>query len=143
MQVSVQEFGREVEGFSERAMEAMKGYRWPGNVRELENVVQRAVLLTKKPIIDIDYLPVSLQQQAPGIVTGAGLSISASSSHDINQNSLRGSDGSAGTQIILKALQASQWNRNLTADKLGINRTTLYKKMKKLGLDALSPSPSP
>jgi transcriptional regulator of acetoin/glycerol metabolism len=37
-------------------------------------------------------------------------------------------------QIILNALQANRWNRNLTAEQLGINRTTLYKKMKKLGL---------
>jgi transcriptional regulator of acetoin/glycerol metabolism len=37
-------------------------------------------------------------------------------------------------QIILNALQANRWNHNLTAEQLGINRTTLYKKMKKLGL---------
>jgi len=38
-------------------------------------------------------------------------------------------------QIILEVLRANNWNRNLTAESLGINRTTLYKKMKRLGLD--------
>ena len=38
-------------------------------------------------------------------------------------------------QIILQCLQENNWNRNATADQLGVNRTTLYKKMKKLGLD--------
>ncbi len=38
-------------------------------------------------------------------------------------------------QIITEVLEMNSWNRNLTADQLGINRTTLYKKMKKLGLD--------
>ncbi len=38
-------------------------------------------------------------------------------------------------QIIMDVLEINSWNRNLTADQLGINRTTLYKKMKKLGLD--------
>jgi len=40
-------------------------------------------------------------------------------------------------QIILDVLRANDWNRNVTADKLGINRTTLYKKMKKLGIEAM------
>ena len=40
-------------------------------------------------------------------------------------------------QIILDVLTANDWNRNVTADKLGINRTTLYKKMKKLGIEGM------
>jgi transcriptional regulator of acetoin/glycerol metabolism len=39
--------------------------------------------------------------------------------------------------IILNVLRQNDWNRNTTADQLGINRTTLYKKMKKLGIDAV------
>ena len=41
--------------------------------------------------------------------------------------------------IILEVLEANNWNRNATADSLGINRTTLYKKMKRLGLEERSP----
>jgi transcriptional regulator of acetoin/glycerol metabolism len=43
-------------------------------------------------------------------------------------------------KIILEVLRANQWNRNATADQLGINRTTLYKKMRKLGIATLEPS---
>ena len=42
-------------------------------------------------------------------------------------------------QIILEVLESNHWNRNATADALGINRTTLYKKMKRLGLEDLEP----
>ena len=46
-------------------------------------------------------------------------------------------------QIILEVLEANGWNRNATADALGINRTTLYKKMKRLGLDDPIPTMRP
>jgi hypothetical protein len=44
--------------------------------------------------------------------------------------------------IILHALESNQWNRHATAEQLGINRTTLYKKMKKLGIESAHPEPT-
>src|SRR5688572_1337957 len=55
------ETGREVIGFTEAAMAAMQRYTWPGNVRELENCVERAVVLCRRPQIDVDDLPVAVQ----------------------------------------------------------------------------------
>jgi DNA-binding NtrC family response regulator len=52
-----QEFGREVQGFSQQAMEILSAYEWPGNVRELENEVERAVVLSTDPEIDAELLP--------------------------------------------------------------------------------------
>lgn len=133
LQSAMLEFDRKVEGFTPDAMSAMQSYRWPGNVRELENVVQRAVLLCKSNWIERSLLPNSILLNAP-----AATSVTPVAMCDAG-NSLRNALEGPERQIILDALRANQWNRNLTADKLGINRTTLYKKMKRLGLDELSP----
>src|SRR5690349_18390361 len=56
-----QDTGREVVGFSDGAISAMQRYNWPGNVRELENAVERAVVLSRRPQIDVDDLPEPVQ----------------------------------------------------------------------------------
>lgn len=117
-----QEAGRSVDGFSEDALAALRRYQWPGNVRELQNVVERAVLLGKSTVIGPDDLPSHVAAGAP-VSLPSGL-----------HQPLKQALGAPERQIILDALQANSWNRNATADALGINRTTLYKKMKRLGL---------
>src|SRR5690349_14375465 len=57
----VKETGREILGFTDAAMAAMQRYQWPGNVRELENAVERAVVLCRRPQIDVEDLPETLQ----------------------------------------------------------------------------------
>lgn len=121
--------GKKVSGFSDDALAALRRYNWPGNVRELQNVVERAVLLGKGSTVGIDDLPNSLRAAAPAAVSGPG-----------GSGTLKQALGVPERQIILEMLQAHQWNRNATADALGINRTTLYKKMKRLGIDKLEPS---
>ncbi|MEM7476087.1 MAG: sigma-54 dependent transcriptional regulator [Planctomycetota bacterium] len=129
LQKALGEVGKEMEGFSPEAMEAMMNYAWPGNIRELENVVQRAVLLGKSSTIDIDLLP------APLLGSEAGLpSLRRITKNQTLREALEGPE----RQIILDVLKANRFSRNLTADQLGINRTTLYKKMKRLGIDTSS-----
>ena len=114
--------GKRLAGFSEEALAALRGYHWPGNVRELQNVVERAVLLGKGHLVTLDDLP-------PRVTAGSAVLLPAGEGHTL-RTSLHGPE----RQIILEALQAHNWSRNATADALGINRTTLYKKMKRLGL---------
>jgi transcriptional regulator with PAS, ATPase and Fis domain len=114
--------GKRMAGFSEESLAALRGYHWPGNVRELQNVVERAVLLGKGNLVTLDDLP-------PRVTAGSSFLVPAGAGHTL-RTSLHGPE----RQIILEALQAHNWNRNVTADALGINRTTLYKKMKRLGL---------
>jgi DNA-binding NtrC family response regulator len=117
------ESGKRVQGFSEAALQAMQRYRWPGNVRELQNIIERAVLLGKGDLVDLDDLPSALVASAPlaiGQLTGKSLKQAMSNPE---------------RQIILDALERHNWNRHATADSLGINRTTLYKKMKRLQLE--------
>ena len=126
------EMGREVLGFSDGAMAAMQRYNWPGNVRELENAVERAVVLCRRPQIDFDDLPETIQGFTP-----ARPSLSRLDKSDTTfllgplQLALEGPE----RQIIEAALKRNNWNRQSTADELDINRTTLYKKMRKYQLD--------
>jgi DNA-binding NtrC family response regulator len=105
----------------------MQRYRWPGNVRELQNVIERAVLLGKADRVGMDDLPANLVLGNP-----AGLEA-------VGDRKLKEALSLPERQIILQVLEAHQWNRHATAQALGINRTTLYKKMKRLGLEEPSP----
>lgn len=142
------EAGKVVTGFSEAAMRAMYSYNWPGNVRELENAIERAVVLSRHPTIEVEDLPETLQPEGsvkplrapsadggapePGTVRIPGMENGWNPQQPVP---LIEALIEPERQIILAALKANQWNRQETARQLGINRTTLYKKMKQLGLD--------
>jgi len=120
--------GKKMRGFTDEAMAALQNHPLPGNVRELQNLVERAVLLGKGDVIGLEDLPI-------GSATMPMLSMpqqpTASSGRRTLKEALEGPE----RQIILEVLNENDWNRNETADQLGINRTTLYKKMKRLGLE--------
>ncbi len=122
LQQVCEETGRRVGGITDQAMAALQSYRWPGNVRELQNVLERAVLLGKSDRIGTEDLPAHVLAAGPAqIDSAAGCTLKEALS-------------SPERQIILEVLEANNWNRHATAAALGINRTTLYKKMKRLGL---------
>ncbi|MGQ9824855.1 MAG: sigma-54-dependent transcriptional regulator [Desulfotomaculales bacterium] len=117
------ELGKHVTGFSPAALEVLKQHDWPGNVRELQNVCEQAVVLARGPVITPEDLPFSLQ------TTGL----------DLKNNIKRGMSlkeivADVERQVILKTLQEHNWNRNATAQALGLNRRSLYAKMKEYGL---------
>jgi len=118
-----QESGKEVRGFTEEALSVLRQYPWPGNVRELENIIERAVLLGKTQWITVDDLPRQLSAGATVMV------------EPIGERTLKQALEAPERMIILEVLEKHSWNRHATADTLGINRTTLYKKMKRLGLE--------
>jgi len=110
-------------GITDEAMEYLERYSWPGNIRELENVIERAVLLSKDRFIGSDDLPGSIKN-----------------ARDVRQDTYNGmslKDALAEPEknLIRQALEANHWNRQETAKSLQVNRTTLYKKMKHYRLD--------
>lgn len=131
--------GRKIERFDEEAIEKMQEYSWPGNIRQLENVVERAVLLGQGPVLEAGDLPPEILGKTAGVLSSvlAGPTNDAAPIHcgSIEGKSLREALEGPERQIILQSLKAHNWNRASTADALEINRTTLYKKMKRLGLD--------
>ena len=108
------ELNRHMTGITSEALDILKSYDWPGNVRELENVIERAVVIGKKRKLGPSDLPF-----ADGRVF---LKPVAGSLADMEK------------AHIAQMLESRGWNISQTASLLGINRTTLYKKIKKYGL---------
>jgi len=119
------EMKRDIVDFEPAAMQVMQRYSWPGNVRELENAVERAVVLCRGRRIDVGDLPPRLIDPAPQ---------DESPEHYVPMT-LRDAMEAPERRVIEAALRANAYNRQRTARKLGINRTTLYKKMKHHGLE--------
>lgn len=124
-QKTCEEAGRKAEGFADDVLQAMQRYNWPGNVRELQNTVERAVLLGRGNKVTLEDLP-------PQIAAGQPVALD-----QLTGKALKEAMAAPERAIILEMLESNRWNRNATADALGINRTTLYKKMKRLGIDKL------
>jgi DNA-binding NtrC family response regulator len=109
---------RTVEGFAPAAEELLLQHAWPGNVRELQHAVERAVLLGRGPLIEPADLPASLRSPPSAVAA-----------------SLKQALADPERQLILEALERHGWRRDAAAKALGINRTSLYKKARRLGMD--------
>jgi formate hydrogenlyase transcriptional activator len=113
--------GRRIETIPSAVMDALVRYSWPGNVRELQNIVERAVILSKGPVLQV---PVAdLQAAAPSAVPST------------TADSLTLTD--AEREHILRVLRDTQWvlgGPQGAATRLGMKRSTLHWKMKKLGI---------
>jgi len=117
--------GRTILGFQDDAMRLLQGYAWPGNVRQLENVIERAVILTKNATIAIEDLPDNVRSLADAQGgDGDGRILPLKTALERPER-----------EIILRALRTFGGSRHATADALGINRTTLYKKMKRYSIE--------
>jgi DNA-binding NtrC family response regulator len=99
--------------FAADAMERLKSYDWPGNVRELRNAIERAVVVAKGPTITAEDLPIPSTPKA--VADGKSLE-AVESAH------------------IKNVLEQMEWNITRSAETLGIDRATLYHKIKKYGL---------
>lgn len=104
--------GREVPSLSPEVLEALELYDWPGNIRELQNVVQRMLVLESGPLIDKCSLPSNLRSSGP--VSRDDESLAAME-----------------RVHIIDILNRYSWNLSETSRRLGIDRKTLYNKMKR------------
>ncbi len=125
-----EEFHKSVVGFSRDALDVLQRHDWPGNVRELESAIQRAVALSTGPRITSSHLAPILSHTGQGRGGGA----TPRPHLKMGVRPLKEALEEPEKRIIVQALQAFNWNRQETARVLDINRTTLYKKMKKYNL---------
>lgn len=111
-----------ISGIGTDALGAMMRYDWPGNVRELENIIQRMIILTEGDRIDVDSLPDSLQAQREA--KGRALDYLPPRSLDEVE-----------AYFIRKTLRETQGDRSLAAEILGIDKSTLWRKIKRYQLE--------
>ncbi|MFP6686103.1 MAG: sigma 54-dependent Fis family transcriptional regulator [Polyangiaceae bacterium] len=119
--------GRRVTGISPAAIEVLKSYPWPGNVRELRNVIEHALVLGDGPVIEPADWPAEVQRSTGVSVTSAGHDLDESD-RDLVQLPL--DLATLEERAIAAALRATEGNRTRAAALLGINRVTLYKKLR-------------
>ncbi len=112
-----------VKGFTPRAMDAIMRHDWPGNVRELENLVERAVIMTRGDMITLDEFPNTINHQFSEI--------------DEVENELSAGRTlkDAEKEIIIRTLEETGGNRTHAAKILGISRRTLQLKLKDYGIN--------
>ena len=114
------------------ALRAMLDYPWPGNVRELENALEYAVAVCKGQTIHRQDLPGEIQQGSP--TYSPARTVDHASVGAVPPIEPPAEDSSREREQLRAALDAHQWNRAETAQALGISRTTLWRKMRELGL---------
>jgi len=131
--------GRSVEGFSPAAIELLTRYRWPGNVRELEHAVEYAVFLGHGEWIAATDLPPAVQNGVGRDVAGGPLDAADDVADAVG--TLKRSMADPERRLIIEALERHSWRRDAAARALGINRTTLYKKLKRLGMNLAEMQP--
>ncbi len=118
------ETGRKIRGYTPRAMEKLTRYRWPGNVRELRNVIERAIVLCRGEFIDEDDLLLSNLATAGDTMMGPPVERS------FNPCSLEDME----RLHISATLNHTGWNKSRAASILGIERSTLDRKIRRYQL---------
>jgi two-component system response regulator PilR (NtrC family) len=120
------ENGKPLHDIAPAAMELLMDHPWPGNVRELENVIERAVVLSTGPVLDVELLPPSVRQ--PNAVAAPAASLPS------NGLSLKEAVSEYERQLIVKALQMSGGVQKRAAEMLHVKPTTLHEMMKRLSI---------
>jgi two-component system nitrogen regulation response regulator NtrX len=116
------ENGKRVKTVSGEALAYFLAYDWPGNIRELRNMVERLVIMTPGDVIGPDDLPAPLRPKDAAAAGGDG------------QRSLKEARDGFERAYILAELRAHDWNMTRTAERLGIERSHLYRKIKAYGI---------
>jgi len=109
--------GKNISGVSPDVFRVFFSHDWNGNIRELENIIERAFVLCGKKIIEAEHLPIEILN-----------------TENKTAGDFRSKKDSAEADAILSALKLNGFNRTKTAASLGIDKATLYRKMKKYEL---------
>jgi DNA-binding NtrC family response regulator len=117
--------GRRPKAFLPEAVAELSHRRWPGNVRELENVVERAILMTTSPVVRVEDLPpddprLAREPSAGDVLPGQTLF----EARDAFEK-----------RVLTRMLAETKGNVSRAAERLGLDRTTLHRKLKALGIE--------
>jgi two-component system response regulator HydG len=124
--IACKKMEKRISGFSSGVLRSLNRYSWPGNVRELEHVIERAVVLCDGSVVDSHLLPKEIvdgEEQVNESPAGEPEVIS-------------GNSGETETQRLILALRLAGGNKAKAARQLGMDRSTLYRKLQTLGIDS-------
>ncbi len=110
---------KKIHGIEKDAREALVQYDWPGNIRELKNIVERMIVLSSAGMLTLDQVPEDIRQGSPHVAGPLG----NVALHGITKIS------DAEQELIRSALRETKGNKSNAAEKLGISRRTLYRKL--------------
>ena len=111
--------GKEIQGVSSDVLEILMHHSYPGNVRELENIVEHAFVLCTEPLIQRKHLPVDLFEP---------LNKEPDETYHRKLEDVE-------AELIIKTLREHNWNRQSAAKALNMHKTTLFRKIKRLGIE--------
>jgi transcriptional regulator with PAS, ATPase and Fis domain len=112
-----------ISGFDSEVFKFFYEYSWPGNIRELENIVERMTVLAKDNLLTIDLIPSTLIEHNE-------------KNFKPEEETVEQARDKAERECIIKALKNNSWNKTKTALDLNIDKATLWRKMKKLNIEA-------
>jgi transcriptional regulator with PAS, ATPase and Fis domain len=118
--------GKDIHSLSPEVLRILMAHNYPGNIRELENIIEYATAVCKNSIISPEHLPDYLghtPDPSKRLTAEKGLE-NGHSLNDVERN------------FIYEALKKNNWNRTATAAQMGIHKTTLWRKMKRLNIKA-------
>lgn len=112
---------KKIRGISDEVKKIFQEYSWPGNIRELENAIEGAVIMCKTDVINKWDIPNVVKFSSPALRV-------------MDEKTLKKAVEEPEKEHIISVLNDCNWNRNKAAAALGVNRTTLYNKMKKYNI---------
>ncbi|HDP24771.1 MAG TPA: PAS domain-containing protein [Deltaproteobacteria bacterium] len=119
------EQGKNLTGMSESALQYLLRHDFPGNIRELENIIERAFILCRSGTITRQHLPRFTPEE------------------DLDQEKNYDTLKTMEASFLMRMLKKNDWNRKKTAEELGIHKSTLFRKIRSLGIDVPRPSKNP
>jgi PAS domain S-box-containing protein len=124
------QMGRRVRGISGEALDALYMYGWPGNVRELENALEHAFVHSRRVLIQLEDLPRHIVNGRAG-------------GEEMRPGAREEALDSFERRLILRHLEEAHWRRRVAARRLGISPVTLWRRMRKYGIQEDVPAPAP
>ncbi|NWF90988.1 MAG: sigma 54-interacting transcriptional regulator [Ignavibacteriaceae bacterium] len=113
-------YKKNIEGIEDKALDLLVNWQWSGNVRELENSIEYAIIKSKnEKNLTVQNLPVRIREKASFV------KINGKSSNHIEQNSVN----------LIELLNTHKWNKTKVAEVLGVDRSTLWRRLKSLGIE--------
>jgi PAS domain S-box-containing protein len=116
------QMGKNIQGIADRVLEILEVYPWPGNIRELANAIEHAFVHCKGTLIRQADLPHNIVNAPPVLI-------------ERTAPRAQGRLDMVERDLISKELEAANWKKSVAARRLGMSRTTLWRKMQKLGIE--------